>query len=42
MAIVTCFIDYLDKIEKIQPPKLTEDLASTWRNFGRKRNILRL
>jgi acetyl-CoA carboxylase, biotin carboxylase subunit len=42
MAMIACFIDYLDKIAKIQPPKFTEDLASTWKDFGRKRSVLRL
>ncbi|MCX6247540.1 MAG: acetyl-CoA carboxylase biotin carboxylase subunit [Bacteroidetes bacterium] len=42
MAMVACFIDYLDKIEKIQPQKFTEEFASTWKDFGRKRSVLRL
>jgi acetyl-CoA carboxylase biotin carboxylase subunit len=42
MAIITCFIDYLDKIEKIQPQKFTDEFASTWKDFGRKRSVLRL
>ena len=42
MAIIACFIDYLDKIEKIQPQKFTEEFASTWKDFGRKRSVLRL
>jgi acetyl-CoA carboxylase, biotin carboxylase subunit len=42
MAMIACFIDYLDKIEKIQPQKFTEDFASTWKDFGRKRSVLRL
>ena len=42
MAIISCFIDYLDKIEKIQPPAYTDELGSTWKDFGRKRNVLRL
>ena len=42
MALIACFIDYIDKIGKIQPPKFTDDLASTWKDFGRKRSILRL
>jgi acetyl-CoA carboxylase biotin carboxylase subunit len=42
MALIACFIDYLDKIEKIQPQKFTEELASTWKDFGRKRSVLRL
>jgi len=42
MAIITCFIDYLDKLEKIQPPAYSDELGSTWKDFGRKRNVLRL
>ncbi len=42
MAMIACFIDYLDKLERIQPQKFTEDFASTWKDFGRKRNVLRL
>jgi acetyl-CoA carboxylase biotin carboxylase subunit len=42
MAMIAAFIDYIDKLEKIQPPKYTDDLASDWKDFGRKRNILRL
>jgi acetyl-CoA carboxylase biotin carboxylase subunit len=42
MAMIACFIDYLDKIEKIQPQKFTEEFASTWKDFGRKRSVLRL
>jgi acetyl-CoA carboxylase biotin carboxylase subunit len=42
MALIACFIDYLDKIERVQPQQFTEDLASTWKDFGRKRSVLRL
>jgi len=42
MAMIACFIDYLDKIEKIQPQKFTEEFATTWKDFGRKRSVLRL
>ena len=42
MAMIACFIDYLDKIEKVQPRKFTDGLASTWKDFGRKRSVLRL
>jgi acetyl-CoA carboxylase, biotin carboxylase subunit len=42
MVLIACFIDYLDKLERIQPPVFTEDLASTWKDFGRKRSVLRL
>jgi acetyl-CoA carboxylase, biotin carboxylase subunit len=42
MAIIACFIDYLDKLEAIQPQKYTDELGSNWKDFGRKRNVLRL
>jgi acetyl-CoA carboxylase biotin carboxylase subunit len=42
MAMITAFIDYLDKLEEIQPPRYTEELGSNWKDFGRKRNVLRL
>jgi acetyl-CoA carboxylase biotin carboxylase subunit len=42
MAMIACFIDYLDKIEKVQPQKSLEGFASTWKDFGRKRSVLRL
>ncbi len=42
MALIACFMDYLDKLERVQPPVFTEDLASTWKDFGRKRSVLRL
>ncbi|MEI7499583.1 MAG: acetyl-CoA carboxylase biotin carboxylase subunit [Bacteroidota bacterium] len=42
MAILTVFIDYLDKLAKIQPPKNSEKTGSNWKDSGRKRNVLRL
>lgn len=42
MALIACFIDWLDKVERIQPPRFTGELASTWKDFGRKRSVLRL
>jgi len=42
MAFIAAFIDYIDKMERIQPPKYTEELGSNWKDFGRKRNVLRL
>jgi acetyl-CoA carboxylase biotin carboxylase subunit len=42
MAIIAAFVDYIDKLERIQPPKYTEELGSNWKDFGRKRNVLRL
>jgi acetyl-CoA carboxylase biotin carboxylase subunit len=42
MAIMAAFIDYLDKLAEIQPPRYTGELGSNWKDFGRKRNVLRL
>jgi len=42
MALIAAFIDYLDKLAVIQPPKYTEELGTNWKDFGRKRNVLRL
>jgi acetyl-CoA carboxylase, biotin carboxylase subunit len=42
MAIITAFFDYITKLEKLQPPKINDQLANSWKDFGRKRSILRL
>jgi acetyl-CoA carboxylase biotin carboxylase subunit len=42
MAIMAAFIDFVDKMERIQPPRSTGELGSNWKDFGRKRNVLRL
>ncbi len=42
IAIMAAFIDYLTKMERIQPPHYTDTLGSGWKDFGRKRNVLRL
>ena len=42
MAIIATFMDYLTKLEKIQPQKFTSELSTTWKDFGRKRSVLRL
>ena len=42
MAIIAAFINYLDSLAAVQPQKITEELASNWKDFGRKRNVLRL
>jgi acetyl-CoA carboxylase biotin carboxylase subunit len=42
MAILAAFIDYIDKLERIQPPQYTDELGSNWKDFGRKRSVLRL
>ena len=42
VAVIAAFIDYLDKIEKLQPEKPTHELGNNWKDFGRKKNVLRL
>jgi len=42
VAIITAFFDYITKLEKIQPQAITKDLGNSWKDFGRKRSILRL
>ena len=42
MAIITAFINYTDQLEKIQPEPMTKNLAKNWKDFGRKRSLLRL
>jgi acetyl-CoA carboxylase biotin carboxylase subunit len=42
IAIMAAFFDYITKLERIQPPTYTGELGSNWKDFGRKRNVLRL
>ena len=42
VAVITAFIDYLDKVEKLQPEKPAHELGNNWKDFGRKKNVLRL
>ena len=42
MSMIAAFVDYLRKIEKLQQPKTHDCLGNNWKDFGRKRNVLRL
>ncbi len=42
MAIITAFINYTDKLDEIQPEPMKKNMANNWKDFGRKRSILRL
>jgi len=42
IAMIAAFIDYLDKLARIQPHVYTSNLGNNWKDFGRKRNVLRL
>jgi len=44
VAIIAAFIDYTDKIEKLQPHKLVSQTngSSPWKSYGRKKGVLRM
>jgi len=42
VAIIAAFIDYIDKVEKLQPQRSTHELGNNWKDFGRKKSVLRL
>jgi len=41
MAIITALIDYTDRLEKLQPSKIPAQLGNNWKDFGRKKSVLR-
>lgn len=41
VAIIAALVDYLDKINAIQPEKSKPKLGNNWKDFGRKKNVLR-
>ena len=42
ISIITAFIDYTDKLSKLQPVKPFNGGSSPWKNFGRKKGIIRM
>jgi hypothetical protein len=42
MAIITAFLNYTDKLDRVQPEPMTKNMAKNWKDFGRKRGSLRL
>jgi acetyl-CoA carboxylase biotin carboxylase subunit len=42
VAAMTAFVDYITKLEKLQPPVASHELGNNWKDFGRKRSILRM
>jgi len=42
IAIITAFLNYTDKLNKVQPEPMTKNMAKNWKDFGRKRGSLRL
>lgn len=41
VAAITAFVDYITKLEKLQPEKPQKHLGNNWKDFGRKRSVLR-
>ncbi len=41
VAAITAFVDYINKLEKLQPEKPQKHLGNNWKDFGRKRSVLR-
>jgi acetyl-CoA carboxylase biotin carboxylase subunit len=42
LAIITAFIHYTNKLDQLQPEPMKKNMAKNWKDFGRKRSILRL
>jgi acetyl-CoA carboxylase biotin carboxylase subunit len=42
VALITAFVDYLDKVAKLQSKKTTQNLGNNWKDFGWKKNVLNL
>ncbi len=42
MAAITAFVDYITKLEKLQPGEMGQKLGNNWKDFGRKRAVLRM
>jgi acetyl-CoA carboxylase biotin carboxylase subunit len=41
VAAITAFVDYITKLEKLQPEKPNKHLGNNWKDLGRKRSVLR-
>ena len=41
VAAITAFVDYITKLEKLQPDKAHKHLGNNWKDLGRKRSVLR-
>ena len=42
VAAIAAFIDFLDKLECVQPKQSYHNWGNNWKDFGRKKSILRL
>lgn len=41
VAAITAFIDYINKLEQLQPAHPEKHLGNNWKDLGRKRSVLR-
>lgn len=41
VAAIAAFVDYVNKLERLQPEKPQKHLGNNWKDFGRKRSVLR-
>jgi len=42
VAAITAFVDYITKLDKLQPAHMGQELGNNWKDFGRKRAVLRM
>lgn len=42
VAAITAFVDYITKLNKLQPKHMGQELGNNWKDFGRKRAVLRM
>ncbi|MFA8451297.1 MAG: acetyl-CoA carboxylase biotin carboxylase subunit [Bacteroidales bacterium] len=42
ITAITSYIDYLDKLSSLQPNQKSYSLGNNWKDFGRKRNVLKI
>lgn len=41
VAAITAFVDYITKLDRLQPDKAQKHLGNNWKDLGRKRSVLR-
>jgi len=42
IALITAYIDYITKLEKLQPQELSKTIGNSWKEFGKRKGVLRL
>lgn len=42
VAAITAFVDYITKLDKLQPNHMGQELGNNWKDLGRKRAVLRM